>query len=74
MGAHRKSGNADVWVSNIADHGTAGQGDDRVDLVLHLGEGDGWDNKIFVCVDIARLHPGETTMEIADNLMVERWG
>jgi hypothetical protein len=63
LGNIRFMGDADVWVSNIAAHGTAGAGNGAVEFVLHCWENYRGDDgrTIGVVVDVTRLHSSQST-------------
>jgi hypothetical protein len=60
VGSQRFIGLADVWVSNVATRGIAGQGDGYVELVLHI-DGIDEESPIEVSIDISRLHSDKPT-------------
>jgi hypothetical protein len=48
---HRKLGDADVWVSNVAPHGPPSDPNNGVEYILHID----WPNDLNVLVDINLL-------------------
>lgn len=71
MSAARFVGDADVWVSNISTHGTAGQKDGYVEFVLHV-DGIGSEDGIDVMADITRLHAHDSKLDVVSNSDVRR--
>jgi hypothetical protein len=75
IGKARFIGNADIWVSNVAAHGTAGKGNGSVEFVLHCWENfdadEGYRYPLRIVVDITRLHAARSKLGTNEDLTGE---